>query len=164
MLEQQQPINRSIYRKVDVDKFITKHCAQPSHKAVLYPKTELEDFHLNPVQKRLYREVMYGLRAYPAQKLLKLPDEKKEEISVRYFITRKKLNKWKQDMIRDVSVLALVKCWNEPLARLLATKGLETDKEFRVDITFRDLGVTRQEIIAYLIKCRILPRNFYELK
>ncbi len=164
MLEQQQPINRSAYKKVDVNEFITKYCSEPSHKTVLYPKTELEDMQLNSTQRRLYKEAMYGLRAYPAWKLSKISDEEKEEISVKYIRTQDNLNKWKQKIIRDLSVVVVLKYWNNPFARLFVNHGLDIiDNDFKVQLTFKDLKISKKEIIAHLIKCRILPRNFYEL-
>lgn len=162
--QQQQPINRSAYRKVDIDSFIAKYCREPSHEAVIYPKSELEDVELNRIQKRLYKEVVYGLRAYPQRKLAKMPEEQKQEIIETYKKASNQLNFWKQKILRDLSTAMVTKCWYDPLARLFMTPGLRVDPDFRVKLTFNQLGIRQDQIIAHLIKCRILPKNFYELK
>jgi hypothetical protein len=77
--------------------------------------------------------------------------------------TQKILNLWKQELTND---------WTNQLLKVLFPKspfitelveGSFVDPEFKNIMTFEDLGITKEKIIAKLHKEGILPPNFYSL-
>ena len=52
---------------------------------------------------------------------------------------------------------------NSPMTQFLLA-DTETDEKFKNTLTFKDLGIEKQDIIAIFIAEGILPKNFLDLK
>jgi beta-galactosidase GanA len=75
------------------------------------------------------------------------------------------LNKFKQQVTIKYSNLIFEQCLfpNSPITQILLA-DTETDEKFKNTLTFKDLGIQKQDIIAIFIAEGILPKNFLSLK
>jgi len=117
----------------------------------------------NPVQEDLYQKIVYGFNAYTKKELDSLSKSKKFKISVDYTKARRILNRWKQEIVDEsVNMLFLKMFPKSPITKqITSVKGY--DDNLQVNISFKDLGVSKHKIAAKLIEFGILPNNFYQL-
>ena len=119
--------------------------------------------HLSPVQNELYKRCLMGLDFYAPEEQYAMNSAKKIKISKRHKAVQTTLNLWKQELV-NMKANALLNALF-PKSALIAeiTSDFETDTAYVNKMTFKELGLTKENIIDKLIYCNFLPRNFEAL-
>jgi hypothetical protein len=132
------------------------------HGTVKYQKIE-EEFKLNPKQKDLYSKVVYGFKAYTKEEISSMSESKKVNVTVSYTKAQRILRNWKQDLTFSFIDKLLVTLFpKSPVVKQMTqTTGHLDSKED--ELTFKELGISQQHIIAKLIEFKLLPENFFNL-
>ena len=115
-------------------------------------------------QNYLYKRALYGLDALTEKELATMCSKKKQRIINVYKRAQVTLNKFKQQLTIKYSNLIFETLFpNSPMTQFLLA-DTETDERFKNTLTFKDLGIEKQDIIAIFIAEGILPKNFFDLK
>lgn len=129
-----------------------------------YQKIE-EEFKLSPKQKDLYSKVVYGFKAYTKEEIQTMSERKKTNVTVTYTKAQRILRNWKQDLtfsFVDRFLLAIFP--KSPIvSQMCQIKGHLADYDKEDEISFKDLGITQEQIVNKLIEFELLPQNFYQL-
>ncbi len=134
-----------------------------SYKGRNYSNNEA-DF-LNNYQNLLYRRALLGINVYPQEEIEKMHYDKRKRIEKVHRKTQDILNLWKQEIVVGLSNMffQIIFPKTEITKQLLEDKQ-PTDPNFINKMSFKDLHITKSQIIDKLIKERILPANFKNLK
>jgi hypothetical protein len=128
-------------------------------------KTEvpLESYHLSKIQEKYYKEALYGINSYPEKVLSNMSDFEKKRISNIYRKAQFILNLWKQEILIEKTnkIFSIFKC--SPLAEEIISQD-KANRNFICMLSFKELGIKKQDIINKLISEKILPSNFLTLK
>jgi hypothetical protein len=115
-------------------------------------------------QNYLYKRALYGLDALTEKELATMCSKKKQRIINVYKRAQVTLNKFKQQLTISYSNIIFEKLFpNSPITQYLLADN-ETDEKFKNTLTFKDLGIEKQDIITIFIAEGILPKNFLDLK
>ena len=114
-------------------------------------------------QNYLYKRALYGLNALSEQELATMCSKKKQRIVNVYKRAQVVINKLKQEFtIRYTNFIFKTLFPNSPLTdSLLACT--EFDEKFKNTLTFKDLNISKEDIISIFITEGILPKNFLSL-
>ena len=114
-------------------------------------------------QNYLYKRALYGLNALSEQELATMCSKKKQRIVNVYKRAQVVINKLKQEFtIRYSNFIFKTLFPNSPLTdSLLACT--EFDDKFKNTLTFKDLNISKEDIITIFIAEGILPKNFLSL-
>jgi hypothetical protein len=130
--------------------------------------TNYEQVSYNKYQKELYNRVLYGLSAFTKEELEMMHWEKKKRINKVHIRTKEILNIWKQEINNNIFEKFFKPMFtgdNREFAKDFVTLyDKETDPEIKVNVSFKTLGVSKEQIIAKLIEKGILAKDFYKLK
>ena len=119
--------------------------------------------HLSPVQNELYKRCLMGLDFYSPQELYAMNSAKKIKISKRHKAVQTTLNLWKQELINKKANALLSVLFPKSALIKAITTDFETDSSYINKMTFKELGLTKENIIDKLICSNFLPRNFETL-
>jgi hypothetical protein len=118
----------------------------------------------NGYQNYLYKRALYGLDALTEKELATMCSKKKQRIINVYKRAQVTLNKFKQQVTINYSNFIFESLFPEsPITQFLLADN-EIDEKFKNTLTFKDLGIEKQDIIAIFIAEGILPKNFLDLK
>jgi hypothetical protein len=131
---------------------------------VKYQKIE-EEFKLTPKQKDLYSKVVYGFKAYTPSEITAMSESKKINVTVTYTKAQRILRHWKQDLTFSfIDKLLLTMFPKSPIVSQMCKINGHLDTIAKEDeISFKDLGVSQQQVVNKLIEFALLPKNFYQL-
>ncbi len=118
---------------------------------------------LTPQQNKLYGELMYGLKSYSPEELKKLSESKKEKINSRFKKAQLMLNIWKQNLVINYSTFLLEKSNAAPKLIEMFNINSKPSTNFHCQITFKELNVTKTDIVRFFISKKLLPSNFQEV-
>jgi hypothetical protein len=119
---------------------------------------------LTAYQNYLYKRALYGLEALTEKELATMCSKKKQRIINVYKRAQITLNKFKQQVTIQYSNAIFNHLFpDSPITQFLMA-DTETDEKFKNTLTFKDLGIEKQDIIAIFIAEGILPKNFLDLK
>lgn len=123
------------------------------------------DSQLNNYQMFLYDRVMLGLYVYPKEEVQVMHWEKRKRILKVHKRAMQLINVWKQEIVNKWSTAFFEAVFprTEFTEHFVKTQA-DTDKDYSLKISFKELGVTKRQIIERLILEGILPANFYQLK
>ena len=125
---------------------------------------QYEQDELTAYQNYLYKRALYGLDALTEKELATMCSKKKQRIINVYKRAQVTLNKFKQQVTIQYSNAIFNTFFpNSPITQFLLA-DTETDEKFKNTLTFKDLGIEKQDIIAIFIAEGILPKNFLDLK
>jgi len=113
-------------------------------------------------QNFLYKRAMYGLSVYKAQELRKMHPAKKQRVQNLQKKAEDVLNKWRQEMINEMTNRVFSMFHQSKLANEIVKESF-TDSEFQSTIKLKDLRITKEATVKRLIDTGVLPSNFYEL-
>jgi hypothetical protein len=114
-------------------------------------------------QNYLYKRALYGLDALSEQELATICSKKKQRVVNVYKKAQVTLNKFKQQVTIQYSNFVFKTLFpNSPLTSILLA-DTEVDETFKNTLTFKDLGITKDQIITIFINEGILPKNFLSL-
>jgi hypothetical protein len=114
-------------------------------------------------QNYLYKRALYGLDALTEKELATMCSKKKQRIINVYKRAQLILNKFKQQITIQYSNFIFKTLFpKSPLTELLIAET-ETDDKFKNTLTFKDLGINKEQIISIFMAEGILPKNFLSL-
>ena len=114
-------------------------------------------------QNYLYKRALYGLDALTEKELATMCSKKKQRIINVYKRAQLILNKFKQQITIQYSNFIFKTLFpKSPLTELLIAET-ETDDKFKNTLTFKDLGINKEQIITIFMAEGILPKNFLSL-
>jgi hypothetical protein len=128
---------------------------------VFYQEFEKNVF--NPVQDKMYLELIYGLNAYPPEKIERIPEPVKQKIVIRHKEVQRLINKWKHEIVNDsVDKLLLFLFPKSKIAKEFAKiKGC--DESMLCKASLKDVNLDKITIAKKLIQNNLLPKNFFKL-
>lgn len=118
---------------------------------------------LSIVQNELYKRCLIGLEFYSPQELYFMNSAKKAKISKRHRSVQDHLNLWKQELTNGAVNKLLKSLFPKSECVVSIINNNDTDKSFKNTLTFKDLGISKAEIIDRLIEYKFLPNNFASL-
>lgn len=129
--------------------------------SVKYQSLEQPPF--NKIQQTLYAEAVYGLSYYSNADVEKMSKSKKLRLLTKYAKAQRILNKWKQEIVYEkVDSLLLALFPDSPITKaLVETKG--HDRSSKETHSFKELGLSQQDVANKLIEVKLLPDNFFQL-
>jgi hypothetical protein len=126
-----------------------------------YIKYETDGY--SQYQNYLYKRALYGLDALSQQELATMCSKKKQRIVNVYKRAQIVLNKFKQQVtVQYTNFIFKTLFPNSPITDFL-TADTETDDKFKNTLTFKDLGINKEQIISIFMAEGILPKNFLSL-
>jgi hypothetical protein len=141
-------------------------------------KQELKDYQLNVgkthiqyeqdnysnYQNYLYKRALYGLSSINQEELDTMCSKKKQRIINVYKRAQIVLNTLKQQAtISYTNFLFKTLFPKSPITQFLLTET-ETDEKFKNTLTFKDLNISKEQIISIFMLEGVLPRNFLSLE
>lgn len=120
---------------------------------------ELEKDKYSEYQNFLYKRAMFGLKMYTPEEIKSMHWQKRMRIEKVHQRTQEKLNLWKQKVLIAFSNKIFRMFKHSPFA-LAITDIAEVDNEFFCKVSFKDLGISKEDIITNMISEGILPHNF----
>ena len=117
----------------------------------------------NNYQNHLYKRALYGLSAFTQQELATMCSKKKQRVSKVYMKGQNVINLYKQKLTNAYSNFIFKTLFPESPLTQFFIETEETDVEFKNTLTFKDLGITKDQIIGLFITEGILPKNFHSL-
>ena len=114
-------------------------------------------------QNYLYKRALYGLSSINQEELDVMCSKKKQRIINVYKKAQVVLNKLKQQATISYSNFIFKTLFpKSPFTQILLTET-ETDEKFKNTLTFKDLKISKDDIISIFINEGILPKNFLSL-
>ena len=117
-----------------------------------------------PYQNYLYKRALFGLNSLTEIEINTICNKKKQRINNVYKRAQVVLNNFKQQVTINYSNFIFKTLFpNSPITDFLITE-VETDDKFINTLNFKDLNISKDDIICIFIKEGILPKNFLSLK
>ena len=124
---------------------------------------EFEKNVFNPVQEKLYAQVVYGFDAYETQAIKEMSPKTKRFIKVRYTKAQQLINRWKQEITNSYIDSFLTKLF--PKSKLVehfsSIKGF--DKDYLSTFSFKEVGLCKIKIAELIMKNNLLPQYFFKI-
>jgi len=131
------------------------------HSSKTYMQYEQDQY--SQYQNYLYKRALYGLDALTQQELATMCSKKKQRIINVYKRSQIILNKFKQELtIKYTNLLFKTLFPKSPITDVLLSLS-ETDEKFKNTLTFKDLNISKDQIITIFITEGVLPKNFLSL-
>lgn len=131
------------------------------------PKVQFEKDPYSAYQNFLYRRAIYGLDIYTAYEIQDMDKGTHDRIIAHFNKTQMVLNKWKQKIIIDMSVDFFKRMFPKQTHTCEFVEALKKpckpDPFLKNNLTFKDLGISKDMIIEKLISSSLLPSNFHTL-
>ena len=126
-----------------------------------FAKKQDRGIFLNPVQRKLYRTVMYGFRELTEDEFRKLTPQEKSRISANFRKGKRVLHVMKCKKFYN----AENKLLNGIFAHIKigSSESEYTNIELPRTATLNKLGINTKDIIDEFIKSNVLPQSFYSL-
>lgn len=126
--------------------------------------TEYEKDNYNNYQNHLYKRALYGLSAFTQAELATMCSKKKQRVSKVYMKGQNIINLYKQKITNAYSNFIFKTLFPEsPLTQFLVETE-ETDVEFKNTLSFKELGISKDQIVGIFVAEGILPKNFHSLQ
>ena len=117
-----------------------------------------------PYQNYLYKRALFGLNSLTETEINTICNKKKQRINNVYKRAQIVLNNFKQQVTINYSNFIFKTLFpNSPITDFLITE-VETDDKFINTLNFKDLNISKDDIICIFIQEGILPKNFLSLK
>lgn len=125
---------------------------------------EYETDGYNQYQNYLYKRSLYGLDALTPKELETMCSKKKQRIINVYKKAQVVLNKFKQQVTIKYSNFLFEQLFpNSPLTDFFLA-NTEVDEKVKNTLTFKDLNISKDDIIKVFIAEGVLPKNFLSLE
>jgi hypothetical protein len=114
-------------------------------------------------QNHLYKRALYGLNAFTQQELATMCSKKKQRVSNVYLRGQKVINLYKQKLTVAYSNMLFKTFFpDSPITNYLLGEQ-ELDVKHTNTLTFKDLNISKDDIITVFITEGILPKNFLSI-
>lgn len=118
----------------------------------------------NSRQNFLYKRAIFGLAAYSDQEVSEMSKVKVKRINKINRKTQVVLNLWKQELVNSwTNKFFSIIFPTSPFAKEFTT-CTTVDKNFICTLSFKDLNISKSDIINKLIVEKVLPKEFHQLK
>jgi hypothetical protein len=138
---------------------------------------KLEDYQLRPkkltmqyeqdkysaYQNYLYKRALYGMNALSAEELTTMCSKKKKRIEKVYLKGQQVINLYKQKLTNKITNLLFKSLFPESPITQFFIENEETDEKFKNTLNFKDLKMSKDDIINIFIQEGVLPKNFMEI-
>lgn len=115
-------------------------------------------------QNYLYKRALNGLNSLSPAEITAMCSKKKQRIMNVYKRSQRVLNLFKQGVTNNYSNAVFKLFFPEsPWTDAMIT-NLDTDEKYINTLTFKDLNITKSDIITIFMSEGILPKNFLSLK
>lgn len=116
-----------------------------------------------PYQNYLYKRALFGLNALPKEELDTMCGKKRQRINKVYQKGQQAINVYKQRLTIAYSNLVFKTFFpNSPITDFLLANE-EVDPNFKNTLNFKDLNISKDDIISIFMEQGILPKNFLSL-
>ena len=135
----------------------------------LHPPSIINSFEynkLNPYQHFLFKRVLHGLNVYKPEEVNKLHSDKKRRITKVWKRSQREINAWKQTICNKRINAYLSKTFkHSPTAQYMASiPADEILDDYTNTMSFKDLGITYEDVILKFMSLGLLPKNYLQLK
>ena len=114
-------------------------------------------------QNHLYKRALYGLNAFTQQELATMCSKKKQRVTNVYLRGQKVINLYKQKLtVAYSNILFKTFFPDSPITNYLLGEQ-ELDVKHTNTLTFKDLNVSKEDIITVFMAEGILPKNFLSI-
>lgn len=124
---------------------------------------EYEIDHYSSYQNYLYKRALYGLNAVSESELATMCSKKKHRINKVYLRGQIAINLYKQRLTNAITNTLFDRLFPESPITAFFKSNEELDPNFKNTLTFKDLNITKDDIIKLFIREGILPKNFMEI-
>lgn len=126
----------------------------------------LEYAKLNPYQHFLFKRVLHGLKVYKPEEVKKLHWDKKRRITRVWKRSQREINVWKQTICnKRVNAYISRTFKDSKFAQDLASvPPTETADDYINMMSFKDLGISYEDVILKFMSLGLLPKNYLTLK
>lgn len=132
------------------------------YKSNTYMEYEKDNY--TSYQNYLYKRALYGLSVFTQNELNAMCSKKKQRINNVYLKAQNVVNLYKQKITKAYTDLIFTSFFpNSPITDFLLNDE-STDEKFKNKLTFKELNISKDDIINLLIKESVLPKNFYSLQ
>lgn len=114
-------------------------------------------------QNYLYKRALYGLSSITEQELATMCSKKKKRIERVYLKGQQVINLHKQKLTNKITNLLFERLFPESPLTEFFLSHTETDEKFKNILNFKDLNITKDDIIRIFIEEGVLPKNFMEI-
>lgn len=123
-----------------------------------------ETYQDNAAIKLLYNHAMHGLKYYSPEEVKKMTYVQKMAIQELHEQAQYRLNKWKFELIHQkVAAFMTTVFHKSTFAKQLAEHPCKVKMWDRTPITFKQLGIRKEHIVAKLVEWNLLPVEEYRL-
>jgi len=130
-----------------------------SHTVVSYEQDRYSLY-----QNYLYKRALYGLDALTEKELATMCSKKKQRIINVYKRAQTVLNSFKQKLTIEYTNNLFKKFFPKSNITKELVKCNDVDEKFKNTLTFKDLNISKDDIISIFIAEGVLPKNFLSLK
>ena len=114
-------------------------------------------------QNHLYKRALYGLNAFTQQELATMCSKKKQRVTNVYLRGQKVINLYKQKLtVAYSNILFKTFFPDSPITNYLLGEQ-ELDVKHTNTLTFKDLNISKEDIITVFMTEGILPKNFLSI-
>jgi len=132
------------------------------HAGKTYMQYEQDKY--STYQNYLYKRALYGLDALEQKELATMCSKKKQRIINVYKRAQNVLNVFKQKLTIEYTNKLFETLFPKSNLTKAFLEYTEIDEKFKNTLTFKDLNVTKDDIISIFIAEGILPKNFLSLQ
>jgi len=119
---------------------------------------------LNPYQHFLFKRVLHGLKVYKPEEVKKLHWDKRRRITKVWKRAQREINAWKQTICNKRINAYLSKTFKSKIIDyIVSIPAEEVLDDYHNTMTFKDLGITYEDVILKFMSLGLLPRNFFTL-
>lgn len=118
------------------------------------------EFDYTKTQNFLYKRAIFGLKMYTQEEIREMHWQKKKRIQKVHKRTQKELNTWKQSRLIEITNSLFGMFHRSSLAQELLEAYSEPDPEFICKTEFKDLGISKDDVVEKLLEVGILPHTF----
>lgn len=132
----------------------------------LTPKRTMVQYELDQYssyQNYLYKRALYGLSSITEQELATMCSKKKKRIERVYLKGQQVINLHKQKLTNSITNLLFERLFPQSPLTEFFLSNTETDEKFKNTLNFKDLNITKDDIIRIFIEEGVLPKNFMEI-
>lgn len=157
-------LKKRFYQKVDVRTYVDSyHYLSDEENRKRHGRYEnITGF--TPHQTMLYNQALYGFDAYSKNELRRMSKKKRGLVIRKYSKTQKILLTWRIELINQLSNAIFSTFEKGNVAALFKDENNLLDLSCENILSFKQLGIRKDQIAKKLIECRILPKNFFELR
>ena len=133
-----------------------------SHKGKRYSQFEQDPY--NKYQNFLYKRAMFGLKMYTPEEIKVMHWQKRKRIKKVHKRAQDAINIWKQELCNQYTNSFFQSLFPKSPVTKDLLEATSVDVEFKNTLSFKDLKVSKRDIIDKLTQQGVLPSNFLTLQ